>query len=258
MTKVAGKAVDFGLADIGAVFTARARTGTPVKTIMTLYTHSPHSLFVLKSSGITSFKGLEGKRIGTTPGSVYRVYFPKVAEKAGTDPDKIIWVNTDAAAMAPLLISKKLDAATFFSIHHYYQNKAANKAGEEIVVLPFAEAGFSIYAASIIAHDNMIKNNPDLVRRFLTAMENALKWAKANPQEACQMHVKRVPEVALDDCMGSLKATLGFVFTESAEKVGLGKYDPERLKFTWDVVAESQGIDPNWNLKQAVDVSLVP
>ncbi|MBI4182421.1 MAG: ABC transporter substrate-binding protein [Proteobacteria bacterium] len=258
VTKIAGKAADFGVADIGAVFTARARTGTPVKTIMTLYTHSPHSLFVLKSSGITNFKGLEGKKIGITPGNSHRVYFPKVAEKAGTDPNKIVWVNTDGAAMAALLIAKRLDAAPFYSIHHYYQNKAAQKAGEEIVVLPFVEVGFAIYAASIIANDDMIKGNPDLVRRFLKAVENAFKWAKANPEETCQMHVKRVPEVAFDDCMGSVKATLGFVFTDSANKFGFGKYDPERLKFTWEAVAESQGIDPKWDHKQAIDVSLVP
>ena len=59
----------------------RARQNVPVKTIAVLYTQSPHSLFVLKSSGITSFKGLEGKKIGITPGNSHKFYFPKVAEK---------------------------------------------------------------------------------------------------------------------------------------------------------------------------------
>ncbi|NIQ97904.1 MAG: ABC transporter substrate-binding protein, partial [Desulfuromonadales bacterium] len=56
-----------------------------------------------------------------------------------------------------------------------------------------------------------IADNPDLVARFLTATHNAFKWAKENPEETCKLHVERVPEVALDDCMGSLKATLDFV-----------------------------------------------
>ena len=67
VTKIAGGAADFGIADIGALITARARTGVPVKQIMQTYTHSPHSLFVLKSSGIATFQGLEGKKIGITP-----------------------------------------------------------------------------------------------------------------------------------------------------------------------------------------------
>lgn len=254
VTKVAAGAADFGVADFGAVLTAKAKTGVPVKAISFLYTHSPHSLFVLESSGIDSFKGLEGKKIGITPGNSHKVYFPKVAERAGTDPNKINWVLTDGAAMAPLLISKQIDAAPFYSIHYYYQNKAAEKEGEKIRVLPFEKVGFAIYAASLITTESMIADNPDLVTRFITATHNAFKWAKANPEEACKLHVERVPEVAFDDCMGSLKATLDFVFNEHSEKTGLGRYDPERLAFTWQVVAEAQDLDPNWDPTAAIDV----
>lgn len=258
VTKVATGAADFGVADFGAVLTAKARTGVPVKTIMFLYTHSPHSLFVLKSSGIDSFKGLEGKKVGITPGNSHKVYFPKVAERAGTDPDKIVWTMTDGAAMAPLLIAKQIDAAPFYSIHHYYQNKAAIEAGEEIMVLPFEEVGFAIYSASLITTDEMLNEKPDLVKRFLTATQNAFKWAQTNPEEACKLHVERVPEVALDDCIGSVKATLGFVFNEHSEKTGLGMYDAERLAFTWNAVAGAQDLDKGWDPKQAIDIGKVP
>jgi len=258
VTKIATGAADFGVADIGAVLTARARMGVPVKTIMMLYTHSPHSLFVLRSSGITDFKGLEGKKIGITPGNSHKVYFPKVAQRAGTDPDKIVWSMTDGAAMAPLLIAKKIDAAPFYSMHHYYQNKAAKKAGEEIVVLPFEKVGFAIYSASIITAEKMLEENPDLVKRFLSATQNAFKWAKENPEEACQLHVARVPEVELDDCMGSIKATLEFVFNEHSASNGLGMYNADRLGFTWDAVAAAQELDASRDPEQAVDVGQVP
>jgi len=259
VTKLAAGAFEFGVADLGAVFTARARTGVPVKTVAILYTHSPHSLFVLKSSGITSFKGLEGKKISITPGNSHRVYFPKVAERAGTDPSKIVWVNMDGAAMAPQLIAKNVDAAPFYSIHHYYQNKAAKKAGQEIVVLPFVEVGFAIYAASIITSDKLIAEKPGLVRRFLAATKEAFEWAQANPEEACKLHVQKVPEVDVDDCQGSVKATLGFVFNDHQKKHGWGKEDPKRLAFTWSVVAESQEIDKaKFDAKSAIDTSLVP
>jgi NitT/TauT family transport system substrate-binding protein len=72
LTKLAGGAFDFGVADVASVLTARARQNVPVKTIAALYTQSPHSLFVLKSSGITNFKGLEGKKISITPGNSHK------------------------------------------------------------------------------------------------------------------------------------------------------------------------------------------
>ena len=258
VTKIAGGAADFGIADIGALMTARARIQVPVKQIMQTYTHSPHSLFVLESSGITTFQGLEGKKIGITPGNSHRVYFPKVAERAGTDPSKIVWSNSDASAMAALLISKKIDAAPFFAMHHYYQNKAAQGAGEEIMVLPFVETGFAIYATGLIARDDMIEDNPDLVRRFLIANRNAMEWARDNREEACRLHVERVPEVAYDDCMGSLDATMTFVFNDHSSATGLGRHDPERLKFTYEVVADAQDLDSHWDYNQAVDHRYVP
>ena len=258
VTKIAGGAADFGIADIGALITARARTGVPVKQIMQTYTHSPHSLFVLKSSGITTFQGLEDKKIGITPGNSHRVYFPKVAERAGTDPSRIIWSNSDASAMAALLISKKIDAAPFFAMHHYYQNKAATRAGEEIVVLPFVETGFAIYATGLVARDDMIEENPDLVRRFLIANRNAMEWARDNREEACTLHVERVPEVAHDDCMGSLDATMTFVFNDHSDATGLGRHDPARMAFTYEVVADAQDLPGDWDYSQVVDHRFVP
>ncbi|MFN4017706.1 MAG: ABC transporter substrate-binding protein [Reyranella sp.] len=257
VTKVASGAADFGVADIAAVMTARARTNVPVKTIAVLYNESPHSLFVLKSSGITNFKGLEGKKIGITPGNSHRFYFPEVAKKAGTDPNKLIWTNMDGAAMAAQLIAKNIDAAPFYSIHYYYINKAAVKAGEEILPLPFVEVGFKIYAASLITTDKMIQDKPDLVKRFVAATKEAFEWAAANPEEACKLHVVRFPEVELDDCMGSVKAVMKFVFNDHSKEFGWGKESPERLKFSWETIATANELKPGFDYKTAIDTSKV-
>ena len=258
LTKLAGGAFDFGVADVASVLTARARQNVPVKTIAALYNQSPHSLFVLKSSGITNFKGLENKKISITPGNSHKFYFPKVAEKSGTDPNKIVWVNMDAGAMAAQLIAKNIDAAPFYSIHHYYINKAAKAAGEEIIPLPFVEVGFKIYAATIIATDETIAKRPDLTKRFLRAIKRSFEWARDNPEEACKLHIQKVPEVALDDCVNSVKAVMTFVFTDHEKQFGWGKVSPERLATTWAAVAESQDLDPKWNPNQAFDTSLIP
>lgn len=258
VSKVAAGAAQFGVADLGAVLAARAQTNVPVRSISAVYTHSPHSLFVLRSSGITDFRGLEGKRIAITPGNSHRLYFPEVARRAGTDPGRIQWVNTDASAMAAMLISRRVDAAPFYSIHWYYQNKAARRAGEEIVVLPFVETGFAIYAASLVAHDDTIARNPDLVRRFLRGAQRSFEWARDNQPEACRLHVARNPEVEQDDCEGSLRAVMTFVFNDHQRRTGLGRFDPERLAFTWRVVAESLNLPANWDPTQAVDTRFLP
>lgn len=258
VNKVAAGAAQFGVADLGAVLSGRQQQNLPVHAISAVYTHSPHSLFVLKSSGITSFKDLAGKRVAVSAGNSHRLYFPDVARRAGIAPDSVTWVTTDATAMAAMMITKRVDAAPFYSIHQYYQNKAAQQAGEEIVVLPFVETGFAIYAASLITQDDIIQKNPDLVRRFLKAIQQSFEWSRDNQKEACQLHVKRNPEVAQDDCEGSLRATMGFVFNDHQKQTGLGHFDAERLAFTWKAVSTSLNLPAEWQPGQAVDTRFLP
>src|SRR5690606_31607666 len=114
--KVAGGAADIGLADISAILTSRQNSQTPVKAIASTFSHSAHSLFVLKDSGITSFTGLEGKKIAVSPGNSHKLYFSMVARTANTDPDKIQWVTVDCSYIAPLLIHCTVEAT------HYLPN----------------------------------------------------------------------------------------------------------------------------------------
>lgn len=258
VAKVGAGAAQFAIADFSPALTARAKTNAPVKVVSSMYSYSPHSMFVLESSGIKSFKQLEGKRIGITPGNSHKFYFPEVAKRTGVDESTIQWVNIDAASMANLLIAKKLDAAPFYSIHYYYVNKAAEAQGEKIRMLPYVETGFTIYSAALMTNEATLKSNPDMVRRFLAAAWKSVNWANEYPEEACALHVKANPEVKADDCLGSLKAVNAVVFTDFARKAGLGQFDPARLEMTWNQVAKAQGLDSSFNYKSVIDTSLLP
>ncbi|MGO4665307.1 ABC transporter substrate-binding protein [Bosea sp. 2YAB26] len=258
LSKVAGGAADIGMADISALFTARQRSSVPLKMIGAVYAHSPHSLFVRKDSGITTFTGLEGKKIGITPGNSHRLYFPAVAAAAKTDPNKIEWVTVDGSAMGPLLISGKVDAIPSYSTNFYYQNKQAQRAGKELAFLPFVEAGFAIYSLAFHTTEASAKNRPEMLKSFMKATTESWEAARDNPQATCEAHVKAIPQVDLDDCLGSLKATLGFIFTDHAKEAGVGGITTERLNKTYEVVAQSQNLDPKLDPATAVDMSFLP
>lgn len=258
VTKVANGAAEFGVGDLGAMMTARQRAGAPVKAISGLYTYSPHSFFVLQSSGIKSLKDLAGKRLGITPGNSHRIYFPEVAKRIGIDENSITWVSVDASAMGTLLIQKKIDAAPLYTIHHYFNNKAAKSAGESINVMPFVETGFKIYSNVVFTNDKLLKEKPDLVKAFLRGLQKSLLWAKDNREEACKLHVEKVPAIALDDCVGSLTAMLDLTFNKDSAGPALGKFDPAQLKFTYQVVAKAQDLKPDWDPQQAIDTSFLP
>lgn len=258
LSKVAGGAADIGMADVSALFTARQRSSVPLKMIGAVYAHSPHSLFVRKDSGITTFTGLEGKKIGITPGNSHRLYFPAVAAAAKTDPNKIEWVTVDGSAMGPLLIAGRVDAIPSYSTNFYYQNKQAQRAGKELAFLPFVEAGFAIYSLAFHTTEASIKNRPEMLKNFMKATTESWEAARKDPQATCEAHVKAIPQVDLDDCLGSLKATLGFIFTDHAKEAGVGGITSERLKKTYEVVAQSQDLDAKADPATAVDMSFLP
>lgn len=256
--RVAAGASPFGDGDISAVIAARVRENAPVRCIMAQHTMSPHSLFVLESSGITSFRDLAGKTLATTPGNSHYLYFPLVARMSGLDPASVRWVTVDSAAMAPMLISRRVDGAPLFATHEYYQNKQAERVGQRIRVIPFADYGFKIYSYCWFATEETIRTNPDLVRRFLAALSRSYLWAKDNVEETARLHNRRHPDVAVDDAMGSMRIMNRYMFNEATEQAGFGRFDPDRLRETYRVVAMAQELPAEIDVTQFIDTSLLP
>lgn len=256
--KVAGGAAPIGDGDISALMAARVREKAPVKCVMGQHTESPHSLFVLEDSGIKTMKDIEGKTLVTTPGNSHYIYFPIVAKTNGIDASKVKWITSDASAMAPMLIAGKVDGAPLFATHHYYQNKQAEKVGKKIRVIPFADYGFKIYSYCLYAHEDFIKNQPDMLRRFLAATQKSFLWAKDNVDEAAKLHNQRHPEVAADDAAGSMRIMNKYMFNDATTRDGFGYYNMDRLKETYRVVSQSQDLDPNYDIMQFLDTSFLP
>src|SRR5262245_6504323 len=213
-----------GDGDISAVMAARVRENAPVKCIMAQHTQSPHSLFVLEGSGINSFKDLAGKTLVTTPGNSHFLYFPLVAKLNGLDPNSVKWVNSDAAAMAPMLISGRVDGAPLFATHEYYQNKQAEKVGKKIKVIPYADYGFKIYSYCWLATEESIRTKGDVLRRFLLATRKSYLWAKDNMEETAKLHNKRHPDVDVDDAMGSMRIMYQYMFPQGMTADAFGYF----------------------------------
>ncbi|MGE0723877.1 MAG: ABC transporter substrate-binding protein [Alphaproteobacteria bacterium] len=256
--KVAGGGALVGDGDISAVMAARVREKAPMKCIAAQHTYSPHSLFVLESSGITDFKSLAGKTLVTTPGNSHFLYFPLVAKLTGLDPNAVKWVTADAPAMGPMLIAGRVDGAPMFATHASFQNRQAEKQGKKIKVIPFSDYGFRIYSYCWFATEEAIKAHPDLLRRFLAALQKSFIWSKDNVAEAARLHNKRHPEITVQDSEDYIAAVLKFMFNETSARTGLGYFDKDQLINTYKVVAQAQELDPNQDPMQFVDTSLLP
>lgn len=256
--KVAGGGSPIGDGDISAVMSARAQENAPVKCLMHEHNHSPHSLFVLESSGIKHFKDLSGKTLATTPGNSHRNYFPIAARMAGLDPETVKWTVVDATAMPSLLINKRVDGVPYFTSNASFVEPQAHAIGDKLVIIPFADYGFDIYSYCVYARDDVIDEQPDMVRRFLKATSRSFHWARDNPEEAARLHKERWPDTRYEDNLAGWVDLRGNMFGKDLSVNWTGHYDMAKVRKTYEVLVESRGLDPEFNVELVIDDSLLP
>lgn len=237
-------AVDFAMADMSTQIVGRTR-GLKVRAVGIVLDRDPSVLFSLKSTGIRTPKDMEGKSIGALTASALRDTWPALAAKNGVDPGKVTWVDMPGSAYVASLMSRKVHAiATYVTTLPAYEVQA-KRQGEEIAALMFADFGVDGYGAGLIATDQMIKEKPDLVRRFVQASIRGYAWAFENPAEAVQVFLRSHPEANPERIRSEIKIVADLMLTPFAAKEGVGHYDRAKVTVTREHALRPRNIDPN-------------
>src|SRR5436309_9000652 len=137
---------------------------------------------MLKNSGITKPKDLEGKKVADTAFSAVPKLFDAYAKAAHIEAGKVTWLVAASDTLPGMLTTGRADGIGQFIVGEPLLVKSA--APKQVVALSYADAGLDLYGNGIIVSEAILKSNPDLVRRFVTATLQGLKDAVANPQEA--------------------------------------------------------------------------
>lgn len=228
----------FGFADASTLVVARSK-GLKAKQVGMVHDKSVFAIYVLKDSGIRRPKDLEGRSIGSPEASSVQVTFPAFARANGVDEKKVKWIPMTAPAAVPSLISGKVDgAAAYVSWEPTYKASAA-KAGKEILELKYSDWGVDLYSNGLIASDKMIKENPDLVRRFVHSTMKGIAWGVEHPEEAVEIFLKHHPAVSRDLALRHWAITIDHLLTPTAMEKGIGYITPEKMQYTRDVMTEA-------------------
>jgi NitT/TauT family transport system substrate-binding protein len=232
--QVANGTAQIGFADAFAVVLGRANDGVPVKLVAMLYPRPPHAVYVLKGFGIASPKDLEGKTLADTAFSSVPKLFATYAKAAGFDASKTKWVTANNDALPGMLSAGRVDGIGQFTVGEPLLAIAA--APKEVFGLPYADAGLDYYSNGIVAADETLRSNPELVRRFVRATLDGLKAAMANPQEAGEIMHRRHPEI---DLRIAIEETEKVRQLAQQPNAALGSIDPARVQKTIDVVGSA-------------------
>jgi NitT/TauT family transport system substrate-binding protein len=158
-----------------------AAQGAPVIAVATIDAQGTDAVLVNPDSGIKTFKDLQGQKVLTTAGAGVNTLFPVAAQNNGLDPSKVQLTNVAESA----LVSSYLQGLAPAMLGGMDDKPAEIKAngGKPPVILNY---GVPQPGYAIVAHKEMVEQNPDLVRRFVKATLEAVKAAQTNPDESIQ------------------------------------------------------------------------
>ncbi len=229
---VADGQIPFAITSGDALIRARA-AGIPVTYILRQFTKFPVGALSLADPAkpLKTPADLKGRTVGISgPGSSTDMGLKALQKAAGlTDSD--MTVTNVGFAETEALTQKHIDVAMTYLPNESAQMKAQGYNVETLQVSPYVD----LVSTGLATGENTIKNNPELVQKFVRATLRGLKDMQADPNAAFAASLKQMPEVTPDK-QPSQKAVLDATleFEAPVKDKPLGWIDPAGWKATYD------------------------
>ncbi|MCD0175163.1 ABC transporter substrate-binding protein [Deinococcus sp. 14RED07] len=260
VTKIASGTYDMGFGDINAMMEFNARNPAQrLVAVYMVYNAPPHSILVLKSSGIKTPKDLEGRTLAAPVGDASRRLFPAFAEANGIDASKVKWVSVDGGLREPMLARKQADGIAGFTFTSLLSLGQLGVKADEVTVFPYAQSISGLYGNAIIVRADWAKKNPQVVKGMLVAINQGLKDAIKDPAAAIASLQKNNALINPALETERLKLALsGSVLTKDTRALGLGLVRPDRLKSSITVVQNAFDLPRGLTPTNVFDTSYLP
>ncbi len=240
---------DIAIADAPVPIKMR-NDGAKVKIIGIIFDKHPNCMFFWKDSGITKPQDIVGKTVAVPATDGHKLMWPTFAKRIGVDPASVKFINIDAAAKVSSLSSKRADVVFELFTMEPVMRKAIPEG--QLGHILWADYGFNPYAHSLITHDDIIKNRPEMLRKFLKATYRAWQYALEHSEEAIDILAEYQP-INKDDLLANLNTEKEFFRTERYKNFGIGYIDPDRMIETYDTLE-----NPKFPVQDCYDASFLP
>jgi NitT/TauT family transport system substrate-binding protein len=237
---VAGGSEQFGVTGADQILIARSK-GVPVVAIAVIYRENPFVLFALKKSGITKAAEFSGRNIGLKIGGSEELIYRSVLKSANVDKGSLheVPVKFD---LSPLLTGQ-VDIWPGYVINEVI---AAEEKGFEVSVIKPADYGVRMYADTLFTTERMLKEQPDLVKKFVAATIHGWTDAVADAEGAARTTVKFGNKLEYAHELAMMRASIPLLKAGS-DPIGVSK------QADWEAL-QAMLIDAGFQ-KNKVDVS---
>ncbi|MFL6816309.1 MAG: ABC transporter substrate-binding protein [Bradyrhizobium sp.] len=184
---VAAKTAQFGYVDVPTMMRAAVK-GAPVIATGVLLQTSPMSAMGFVEKNIRKPEDIKGKTVATTPGDSMSQIWPLFLKKTGLKESEFKTVSGDATTKLNAVINGQADLLLGYVMDQSMKIKDAT--GRDVYAIKFADYGVNLVSSGIITTKDVIKDNPDLVRRMMMASTKAVLAAVKEPKAAAEAILK--------------------------------------------------------------------
>jgi ABC-type nitrate/sulfonate/bicarbonate transport system substrate-binding protein len=226
---VAAGHAEFGISYQEEVTHARVE-GIPVVAIAAIIQHNTSGFASPVEKGIKTPADFEGKKYGGWGSPMEEAVLRAMMDKYGADFDKLEMVSIGSADFFTS-VTKDVD---FTWIYYGWDGVAAELRGIDLNFINLREEdeALDFYTPVIIASEETIGQNPDLVKGFLRAVTKGYEYCIEKPEEAAEFLLKVSPELDRELVIESQKF-LSKEYQSDAPAWGLMKREIWESYATW-------------------------
>lgn len=181
---VTGGTDDIGVWGAEQLLIARSHD-IPVKAIGVVYQESAACFLSRPEAGIKNPKDFEGKRVGTQSGTDLETIYRALLNIGHVDRAKIH--ETNVSFNFALFLAGEYDVWPSYIVNEPY---IAQQRGVAVSVLQPKDFDLHFYGDTIFARDDYLKNNPEVVRKFMRASKRGWAFALEHPEVAAELCLK--------------------------------------------------------------------
>lgn len=221
--------------------------GSPVKAIFFSYKTSTFQLVVRPE--IASFQNLRGKTISiSTPGSSNDIASRLMLKRFGLEPGRDVHLLPSGDSSARVL---GLETGTVAG-SAVNPDVAAFLTGKGYRILMNSADVYPVPFSGMSVHDELIRDNPDLIKRWLRAHIRAMLQIRKNPEEAAQVAAKEL-KINSEVALGATKLLLPAISAEDP-----GGFTEKGMRLNMELSGSRLGMDTNKiPIAQVADVNLL-
>lgn len=208
----------------GAEIQAGKGAFTNWRAVAAIHQQTLVSIMTTADTGITKPTDLAGKTVATAKGSVSELLFPAYAKQAGLDSKTVKMEGAQSTALNGLMAQRKVDALSTFLLSKKALETASKK---QVTVMPYSEYLSDLFGNAIIAREELVNSDKDLVQKFTDAALKGLQYTLDHPDEAASILNKAEPTAAVAAAAGEINAMKPYVTAPNGAP--LGHLDEERV-----------------------------